>query len=438
MQAASIRSVDTLTRERVLPNRDRQGAPGASPHGLRAAALVGSWCGAIARMNRCSQQRMHGPRDMNAPNWAARFSGAGLRRAARIRCAPSGERGGCPRSPRRGFTLVELLVTISIIVIVLGVATTSLRGLGESNILANASSTLVTYAGVARMYAIENQVETMLVVNPVNGRLELWHANPPKQGGEWDIVSGGQDLMWLAPPSPPNTDGYIFAPVLDSSAALPIGGDGRPLVAVFPIDFDAVGPGPGFLPLRVDNLAAPNVAAPPQAKFNVDNLCWTAVAFDPHGRLIQRQRRIATRVPDPSDVRIDIWGGAVASNRRENGEPDSQRLPNLNPPGGFPGGALCGPADQYVVDRRDTAITTTVGFIVCDRQKMDSFLSITQPIVTLNPPPLGMLVAPGTGWLPRTRPGNSIGAGDPRDFQNAAIWTLLASEGGREAVKVQG
>jgi prepilin-type N-terminal cleavage/methylation domain-containing protein len=230
----------------------------------------------------------------------------------------------------RAFTLIEVLLTVGIVTVMLGIVTIAFRQMRETNAMNLAVDTLTRFAGVARAYAMENDIETMLVVNPVNARLEIWHLNPPEGGGPWDPLSGGTDE--------PSINGYAYAHVFDSSVALPRGADGRPLVVVHPIDFDVVVPGDDFLRQRL-----------PDDRQNRDNFRWPAVCFDPDGRLVLRMRRIATRVGTSADPLVDGYGNVA--NRRPDGQPDLHRA-----------------APPYQVDGSDSRITSTWGFIVSDRQ----------------------------------------------------------------------
>src|SRR5262245_15177892 len=90
-----------------------------------------------------------------------------------IRRVPTG--GWSPRGGRAtAFTLLEVLIVVALVAVALGIVSLAFRKLGESNRMNVAVGTLTQYAAVARAYAIEHDIETMLVINNVNGRLELW------------------------------------------------------------------------------------------------------------------------------------------------------------------------------------------------------------------------------------------------------------------------
>ena len=143
----------------------------------------------------------------------------------------------------RGFTLIELMVVISIIAALAAITTVVFKSATDGALLAQAHNTIVSYARLARSYAISNQIETMLVVNPHNGRIELWHANAPAGGGTWDPTSRFDPSVGATVTNNPAwTEGYAFADVFDSGAQMAVDGSGRPRVAVHPIDFyDFVG-----------------------------------------------------------------------------------------------------------------------------------------------------------------------------------------------------
>ncbi|MFO0972120.1 MAG: prepilin-type N-terminal cleavage/methylation domain-containing protein [Phycisphaerae bacterium] len=297
-----------------------------------------------------------------------------------------GRNSGTPLSI--GFTLLEVLVVTAVVAVSLGIVTLAFRRLGDTNRLALAEATITSAAAVARAYALENAIETMLVVNPQNGRLELWHAAPNLPGGGWDPLSSGDGTI----ANPTNVNGYVFANVLDSSLALPVDADGRSTVVAHPIDFDF---DTGGTPLRATGAT----------QANWDNLCWAAVCFDADGRLVQRTRRFATRLT------ADYTGAAVPfanTNRRADGTPDLFRLPAPI--------AAYTDAEKYVVDQRDTLVTSTRGFILSDRAKYEEVLA------TANPTPFDIVNV----WLARARL-----------YDRHVRRVLLSSWSGRELAVVQ-
>ncbi|MFQ5424851.1 MAG: Tfp pilus assembly protein FimT/FimU [Phycisphaerae bacterium] len=279
---------------------------------------------------------------------------------------PARDKAGSARPTRvevHGFTLIELIVVVSIIAVILGVVTLAFRSATDSSILSLARNTLVNTAKLARSYAIANEIETMMVVNPYSGQIELWHANPPAQGGEWDPLS---DTLG---------DGYAFAPVFDSGARLPVDGSGRPRVAVHPIDYDF------RLGFSVDPLGNPSTNT--AAERDMDNLTWTALCFDASGRLVTRTRRIATR--SRSYLFRDGINQRSDPNRLPDGQPDLAILTDPDPSvsnvlvhGGNPG---------------DTPITSAVGFVISDARRMRDRLGV-------NPTPQNLV----DDWLRHTVP----------------------------------
>jgi prepilin-type N-terminal cleavage/methylation domain-containing protein len=191
------------------------------------------------------------------------------------------------RSGRSAFTLIELMVVISIIAVLATITTLVFQSATDGALLAQAHNTLVSYAKLARSYAIANQIETLMVVNPHNGRIELWHANAPASGGTWDPTSRFDPTAAInaATNNEAWTDGYTFANVFDSGAQLAVDSSGRPRVAVHPIDFYDF----------VNNQATRGQSGTATNEQNIDNLTWAAVCFDPSGSLVTRTRRVATR-----------------------------------------------------------------------------------------------------------------------------------------------
>jgi prepilin-type N-terminal cleavage/methylation domain-containing protein len=237
----------------------------------------------------------------------------------------------------RAFTLTELVASIAIIGILLSISGLAFRRSIETSSLAQARSAIITYAAVARSYAMANHIETMFVVNPYNGRFEIWYLNPPTGGGPFDPLSAGI--------APPLTDGYAFAPILDAAARLPIDGSGRPIAAVNPIDFDDT----------INRPTDTTLDGP-----DMDNLTWAAVCFDASGQLVIRTRRIATRT---YTLRSGVpRSPATARNRLIDETPD---LSIRSTGGVMVMGGVSG----------DSPITTTRGFVVSDANKMRQVLA---------------------------------------------------------------
>jgi prepilin-type N-terminal cleavage/methylation domain-containing protein len=279
------------------------------------------------------------------------------------------------RHPRRAFTLVEMLVAASIILLVAALSAMTVRGLMNSGVLAEARNAVLTYAQVARTYAVANHIETMLVVNPNNGRFEIWHVNPPVQGGAWSPLSE-TDTAGV-----PHPDGYAFAPVLGPAACLPLNG-GEPTVLVSPIDYSS---------------NARPVSGSLGVEPYIDNFKWAAFCFDEHGQLVIRTRRIATRTKLYSD---GTPRPANLVNRLSDGTPDASLRP-------------------LVIDGTDgdTPITSTSGMILSDFTKMKTVLDVT----TVDAP--GLV----STWLDMTRPGGR--------YANFAVTIALNRNSGDQLAK---
>ena len=271
-----------------------------------------------------------------------------------------------PKASPRAFTLIEIMVVMLIIATLLSMGSLAFSRISRGNILAQARNTVITYAKVARSYAIANRIETMMVVNPFNGRFELWRLNPPEQGGPFDPLSS------IAP------DGYAFAPVFDTGARLPLDAKGVPVAMVHPIDYDdLVDPtnpgGPVYRPTNNDVEGR-----------NIDNLTWAAFCFDENGRLVVRTRRIATRTYHHRDGTLRT---TADRNRLPDETPDVSISPLVK---GFPPAGADGPTF-------DTAITSARGFVITETHP----LSLIAP--TFNEAPDALVNA-----LIKTRPGGQL------------------------------
>lgn len=270
---------------------------------------------------------------------------------------------------RRAFTFIEMLVSVAIISILVTISALGFRKIAESNTLAQARNAVLTYAKIARSYAVANHIETMFVVNPFNGRFEIWHANPPVFGGAWSILSEG--------PAPPLSDGYAFAPILDSGARLPTDSDGRPLAAVHPIDYADV---PVTRPTAADG-----------QERNIDNFTWAAICFDANGELVIRTRRIATRTYTRRNGTLRPAPAAAGGrNRLIDESPDLSLL-------------VAAPPIPMIINGADgdTPITSSIGLVISEASKMRQAIgsdSITDPSVLVN------------NWLLKTRTGQPYAA----------------------------
>ncbi len=313
---------------------------------------------------------------------------------------------------RSAFTLIELMVVISIIAVLSTIATLVFQSATDGALLAQAHNTLVSYARLARSYAIANQIETMLVVNPHNGRIELWHANAPVGGGTWDPTSRF-DPTGANLPATNNeawSDGYAFANVFDSGAQLAVDSSGKPRVAVHPIDFYDF----------VNNQPTRGVSASATAEQNIDNLTWAALCFDASGNMVTRTRRIATRTYLLRDGTLRTNSGGVP-NRLPDGQVDTTVLTNLS---------LTAPYRHVVLGGTpgDSPITSTQGFVISDADRM-------RRVLGNNPAPADIVNL----WLRHTlaaRPGIDTAADVAANVSEFADIVVFNRFSGQEAARV--
>lgn len=316
------------------------------------------------------------------------------------------------RTGRSAFTLIELMVVISIIAVLASITTLVFKSATDGALLAQAHNTLVSYARLARSYAIANQIETMMVVNPHNGRIELWYANAPASGGVWDPTSRfdptaaynavTNNAAWA--------DGYAFANVFDSGAQLAVDSSGKPRVAVHPIDFFDF----------VNNQPMRGVSATATAEQNIDNLTWAALCFDASGSLVTRTRRIATRSYLLRDGTLRSSTGGVP-NRLPGGQIDQATPYNHSDP-----------RWHYIVlggAQGDSPITSTQGFIISDADRMRRVLGD-------NPAPIDIVNL----WLRHTlapRPGVDPAADIAANVSEYADIVVFNRFSGQEAARVE-
>lgn len=142
-----------------------------------------------------------------------------------------------------GFTLIEVLVVASIMVLLAGVAGLGWKTLTASGLDAQAVNALSKYAAVARSYALQYRIETILAIEPPTNasskpHLYLFVHNPPTHGGQWVATE------------------FLYVPVFDETAVLPED------FAAAPVDSAGIGTRP--------------------------DEAWVALCFDGAGKLILR------------------------------------------------------------------------------------------------------------------------------------------------------
>ena len=282
----------------------------------------------------------------------------------------------------RGFTLLELAITVAVITVLLVTGSLAFNSVRRSSSMAQARNAVLTYAGVARSYAIANQIETMLIVNPYNGRFEIWHLNPPVDGGPWDPYSRGF--------TPGTTDGYAFAAVLDGGARLPVDGDGAPLVYVNPIDYQERP--------RIDGVQQ-----------DYDNLIWTAFCFDESGMLVTRSRRIATRTAIALDGTLTTFPFVNRVSHNADTSLDQSQMPDLRLLD-----ATLTPGPLALVTGDDSLITSTRGFVLSERRSLESTIGKSFTVNQL---------AGNGGWLMQTRYGEQF-----RNFTEEVLLDRYSAE----------
>ena len=160
---------------------------------------------------------------------------------------------GCAHA---GFTLIEVLVVAAIIVLRVGVAGLGWKTLTASGLDAQAVNALSKYAAVARSYALQYRIETILAIRPPTSasskpRLYLFVHNPPIHGGQWGLREGVVGTQASG-----GAGEFYYVPVFDETAVLPED------FAAAPVDSATIGTRP--------------------------DRTWVALCFDGSGRLFVR------------------------------------------------------------------------------------------------------------------------------------------------------
>ncbi len=147
----------------------------------------------------------------------------------------------------------------------------SWRSIMDTNVEAKALNLLGSYLSVARSYAMANQIETVLTVEPNEGQIEIfawagWPTNDPNREG--DLI---QPNWW-----------YAYVPLVDETARLPKRGKGL-AVRIAPIDCF-------------------------ETSVDLEAFARFAVCFDPKGKLVVRD---LTAVYAPYPLRARPYGGRI-------------------------------------------------------------------------------------------------------------------------------
>lgn len=76
-------------------------------------------------------------------------------------------------SPRRGFTMVELLIAMTLLGIVLGIGFTGMRGFNESTVVDRAATAIASDVTLTRSHAIQRRSTVTLAADEANRRYEI-------------------------------------------------------------------------------------------------------------------------------------------------------------------------------------------------------------------------------------------------------------------------
>lgn len=80
-------------------------------------------------------------------------------------------------SPRQGFTMVELLIAITLLGIVLGIGFVGMRGFNESSVVDRAATAVASDVTLTRSYAIQRRSTVTMAADEANRRYEIRDAS---------------------------------------------------------------------------------------------------------------------------------------------------------------------------------------------------------------------------------------------------------------------
>lgn len=212
-------------------------------------------------------------------------------------------------SPRRGFTLVELLVVTGLMASLLGLVLAGMRP-GVSSQVRSLAQDLSSAILVAQSRAIGNDAGAALVIVPGTANIPTFGANAVFYADVPPLVTGS-----LTPPSAPLPPVYDVPPKLASSGSLsltststviylmPNNADPSDLAFGYRIRFSGTSPfiatGP-WMNFAFGTVASSTVAFRSSANQTLDNLVWPIV---PPGATLQFE---IARYPVQSTPAIDI------------------------------------------------------------------------------------------------------------------------------------
>jgi prepilin-type N-terminal cleavage/methylation domain-containing protein len=119
---------------------------------------------------------------------------------------------------KRAFTLVEILVVVSILVLVAALTLPGIRAMQASSGHANAMNTINAALQGVRSYAIMNNVKAAARFQP-NGKVAFVYRFTGNDQAKYQGINTNNPAPWQDYPQAgvPNAEGYIYLPVLDQA-----------------------------------------------------------------------------------------------------------------------------------------------------------------------------------------------------------------------------